>query len=315
MSSFKDIKIDALTEDNYVGWVEDAEMQLQIADVWAAIQPDEIPATPNQEMKAKAYLRAMMCPRLRPLIKDCATARKIWDKLADTFGSNGFAGKVALLQRFRALELGEKKMSEYQAEVEALRDALYAAGEIISETMFSLAAIEGLPESYETWKIMLRRGEKKLVKRVKKTSYAEGEEQTDEVEYVEQTSLTLNEVFGVLRQAELSMGKQPSIPAFGMSAYPAPTRKGASKNVPTEGLEPLTDGRFGELMFHRLCLNCEQPGHLSRDCSAPRRKRAPGANTEHARARAAFCAGWDEHVEEYGPFAPNFEHLGLGSDS
>jgi hypothetical protein len=120
-------------------------------------------ASPDAAVCRKA--RATICLHVKPhhasMLRTKTTAKEVWKALEELYESQGAAAKLDLLHQLHKLELDyEESMVRYFNRVRDLRDRLVGVGHEIKEDELVLHLLNGLPEEYETEKVLITAQEK-----------------------------------------------------------------------------------------------------------------------------------------------------------
>lgn len=195
-------------------------------------------------MREKAYsvLVLAMDQSTSHLIMNCESgnAHEVWEHLLQHFQRKTLASKLALKQAFHSQRMGNKSFSEYSEGIVQISNRLRQMGCTVEEDDKLAALFMGLNEEYEPIKISLM-------------------------------SRTLAPTFAEACAALADYSLQKSLE----------TNKGASRGETAFYIQDSTNSTQSKTPRRetRKCYNCNQKGHLSRDCKQKRKNEKSAAKS------------------------------------
>lgn len=158
------IRIEPLRKDNYDTWCVQAQAVLIKSDLWAYASGEKTLAADaaadvkakfdQQDLLARSELLLLMSPAELRQVKSCKTSKELWDKLKETYQSQGPARKATLLK-----QLILKKMAENEDVRDHLNnfmdtvDKLANMGIDLNQDLLSIMMLYSLPATYENFRI------------------------------------------------------------------------------------------------------------------------------------------------------------------
>ncbi len=201
--------------------------------------------------EADMYARAEICLRVSDAyinaVAEHATAKAAWTSLQKEHASTSAATILELRRTLMALRLGNATMAAYFAQARTLQANLAAAGDKLSSTDLLMHIYGGLPRAYDAQVALL--SEKLRVK-------DEGEQPSIEDAFA---SLSLAEARIAAHSDGRSSEHGNALTADGRGRRQGGRGAGGRGGRAEGGSRPPP-----------ICWNCDQPGHLSKDCPNPR---------------------------------------------
>lgn len=100
--------------------------------------------------KAKAKIILTLDSLLYIHVKDCDSAREVWDKLRNLYEDSGFARKIGLLRKLISLRLDNcESMEHYVNQVIDTSQKLDRSGFKLSQELIGSLMLAGLTERFE----------------------------------------------------------------------------------------------------------------------------------------------------------------------
>lgn len=153
------VKIESLTKDNYDTWVIQAEAVLVRQKLWRYI---ETPLSPNatadekdKDRIAKSELILIIAPTELKQIKNCGTAKDVWDKLKNTYASKGPARKASLLKQLILTKLEGQDVHSHLNKFLDVVDKLADMDVIIHNDLLTIMMLYSLSREYENFRIAI----------------------------------------------------------------------------------------------------------------------------------------------------------------
>lgn len=149
-----------LNEDNYVAWSIITTTLLESKSLHVALWTDQkIQAEgiteqtiTQKRLEAKLILLMSINNNLLQQVIGCESPRDIWLRLKSIHDQSSETNVSRLLQKFFSFRRSQEPMSQYIGEMEAMRRQLSNLGEAISDQVFIMQLLNGLPSVYETLK-------------------------------------------------------------------------------------------------------------------------------------------------------------------
>lgn len=170
------VRIEALTKDNYDSWCMQVEALMTKNDTWkyasGELKPPEFvegDARSDVEMKtwlskdkmAKSDLILSISPSELQQIRGCVTSRDIWLKLGSIHASKGPARKATLLKQLTLQHLQEgQDVREHLLKFFDAVDKLSTMGVQINEDLLTIMLLYSLPASYENFRCAIESHDK-----------------------------------------------------------------------------------------------------------------------------------------------------------
>lgn len=170
------VRIEALTKDNYDSWSMQVEALMIKNDTWkyangevkqpTLIEGDIQSETAvkmwlNKDKMAKSDLILSISPNELQQIRGCVTSREIWLKLESIHASKGPARKATLLKQLmlQRLQEGDDVRQHLLKFFDAV-DKLNVMGVQINEDLLSIMLLYSLPASYENFRCAIESHDK-----------------------------------------------------------------------------------------------------------------------------------------------------------
>jgi gag-polypeptide of LTR copia-type/Zinc knuckle len=241
-------RIAALDGNNYRPWAFSLKMLLKAYELWEVIEDEEMENL-DEEGKAKkmdtakwkrkdqlalSNIALSLKPSEQNNIYGCATAKEAWTVLKELYEGKGTHRFLSLLKSIGTSKLKEgMKMKAYIQSVRQTADQLSEMGTTLEKAAVVGFILNGLPEGYHYLVVSL-------------------ESQVQTISYEDLTARLTDEekrLMGVLGlSAEEGLGLLDS-------------EDTVQANLATKGPFP------GRKADRRVCFECEQPGHMARDCT------------------------------------------------
>lgn len=153
MADLGKFSIVKLGNSNYGTWKFQMEMFLTREELWHTV--DEVKPEPETDAwrkadkKARATIGLCIEQSQYPLIKDCTTARAVWDALKAYHEKSTITSQLSLLIRLCDSKLGESgDVERHLLEMDTLFDKLENAGLDLEEKLKIAMVLRSMPESY-----------------------------------------------------------------------------------------------------------------------------------------------------------------------
>lgn len=145
--------ITKLGNSNYATWRFQMEMFLTREELWHVVDDDApVPVTEawtRADKKARATIGLCLEQSQYTLIKDCASARAVWDALRAYHEKATITSQLSLLIRLCDAKLGESgNVEKHLLDMDSLFERLEGAGLKLEEKLKIAMVLRSMPESY-----------------------------------------------------------------------------------------------------------------------------------------------------------------------
>lgn len=142
-----------LNNTNYATWKFEVEMLLTREELWFAVAEEkpepETDAWRKSDKKARATIALCVDPSQYTLIKDCTTARAVWEALKSYHEKSTTTSQLSLLIRLCDSKLQEGGDAEkHLLEMDSLFERLQNAGINLEEKLKVAMVLRSMPDSY-----------------------------------------------------------------------------------------------------------------------------------------------------------------------
>jgi len=262
--------IDKLDDStHYPDWAIQVEAVLEEKEVWDIVSGDEVaPMTgPNSKTfksfvkrarLAKAQIILHLAPSQLPHIRNLATAKEMWDTLAQVHKARGFGTLIAMRRKFFSMFKGDATMQQWIAYVRDHSQRLEDAGLTVQPIDLIIALTTGLGEEYTPLIISLDSTpfDELSVEKVIARLLNEELRQTSNQDWATSTPSTPT---ALLSRHVKKAWTNPKLPMKTVHKASADTQSisGESHHSNKHGFS---------------CYNCGGKGHRSRDCPSPKQR-------------------------------------------
>jgi hypothetical protein len=133
---------------NYPDWCTAMESYLDLEDLWDAVEGKETDAKKVKKAKAKIILCIEETNFVH--IRDCKTAKEVWDSLKTTFEDTGLSNKISLLRTLITTRLEAcANVEEYVNKIVSTAHKLNSLKLTVSDEWIGCILLAGLPEIYK----------------------------------------------------------------------------------------------------------------------------------------------------------------------
>lgn len=143
-----------LGNNNYAAWKFQMQMFLVREELWNVVS-EATPAAPIPDAWHKADKKALATIALSieqsqyPLIKDCSTAKDMWEALKQYHEKTTAASQLSLLIRLCDAKVGEEgDVEKHLLDMDVLFEQLQSAGLVLDEKLQIAMVLRSMPESY-----------------------------------------------------------------------------------------------------------------------------------------------------------------------
>ena len=149
------VPIPKLDVDNYATWSTLMQLVLEIKDLWDTVadglDADADAETRKRDRKARAGIGLCVEFHHLPILKNCKTAKSLWDVLKKVCQEKCKAKKPVLNGQLLASKKGlDEPIIKYLARAKQIRDQLISAGAEPSKQLLTVSILKGLPAEYGT---------------------------------------------------------------------------------------------------------------------------------------------------------------------
>lgn len=153
------IRIEPLTKDNYDTWAIQAEAVLVKDKLWKYVQTAPSASANAEDIEgdkqAKSTLILIIAPSELKQIKQCKTAKDIWDKLREIYASKGPARKASLLKQLILTKLEGNNIREHLNRFLDTVDKLADMEVIINDDLLTIMMLYSLSPDYENFRVAI----------------------------------------------------------------------------------------------------------------------------------------------------------------
>lgn len=134
--------------ENFEDWKFAVMAYFQMKELWASVEGTE--TKPEKKIQARAELIMLVDKCVYPHIRECNSAKEIWDTLNEVFADSGLVRRVGLIQRFCSAKLNSFASVEgYVNDILTSAHKLRSAGLKLDEEWVGSMMLAGLPEEYK----------------------------------------------------------------------------------------------------------------------------------------------------------------------
>lgn len=151
-------RIDPLTRDNYDTWVIQAEAILIKQKLWKYIETSsnaDTAADKEGDRQAKSELILIISPSELKAIKNCTTARALWNKLKEIYASKGPARKASLLKQLILTRLDGQDVRSHLDKFMDTVDKLADMDVLINEDLLTIMMLYSLSAEYDNFRVAI----------------------------------------------------------------------------------------------------------------------------------------------------------------
>ena len=242
------IKVKPFVGKGWHLWKFKMQQYLDLMEVWEYVSGEIAAPDENASMEVKRMWRRqdltarnVLCnsvddERLQ-MLTQCKSAAEMWKVLGDKYEVVSIANEMRLDEEFNSLRQGNKYVDGYLKELNATIDNLRGIGKIISDRAKMLAFLKGLNKEYGVLSVMLEN----------------------------QTGMTFDQATASVLTHEMRHELHGGTSEDTGEAYFVGNR-GRGKGGRGRGRFDRGRGRGRERSLDLTCFNCNQIGHLSRNC-------------------------------------------------
>ncbi|MCI12591.1 retrovirus-related Pol polyprotein from transposon TNT 1-99, partial [Trifolium medium] len=163
-----------LTESNFLLWIQQVEGVILANKLHRFVANPNIPPKFNseadralnnvtaeyerwivQDQMLFTWMLASLSEAILPRVIGCKHSHQVWDKIHKHFHSIMKARVRQLRSELKTTKKGTRTISEYVLRIKAIVDSLIAIGDPISDQEHADAILEGLPEEFNPFVMMI----------------------------------------------------------------------------------------------------------------------------------------------------------------
>lgn len=234
--------------ENYRSWAISMRALLEVEDLWDTIQVPtggELSEDPKKRQKARGRIILAIEPEVYAYVENATTPKEAWEELAKTYDDKGLARKVTLLQEATTTKFENcKSMEDYVSKIISAAKKLKTIGTDLADDLVGALLLAGLPASYKPMIMALSNSGVNVTADLVKNKLLEEQEHGNNESDLESR--------GLFAQSHNARNQHSNGNRW------RHTSKQNSQNM----------RRSSSVR----CYNCNKFGHISKGCTAPKRK-------------------------------------------
>ena len=154
------LRIEKLTDSNFYIWKQKIQLLLALKDVDHNVIESEVPGLPESDdrrtwlrgdIKAKAIIGLSLSDEHLEHVRDCETAKQMWEAIINVFERHTLLNKLAAWRRFYTVTMqNDEKVLAYINRVKQLAARLKSMNVDIDDKEMAMAVLNGLPARFES---------------------------------------------------------------------------------------------------------------------------------------------------------------------